>query len=228
MENGGGGFRTTRWSVILRAGERWTAEAQDALSTLCAVYRDPCVAFVRSKVGDTGQAEDVVQGFFARLLEKNDLPTLDPRRGRFRNWLRAALSHHLANARDHDQRRAPPAPADAAEPFHELTPEKVMDGRWRLTVVRRAVAALRAEEERKGHGPLFQALVGTLLRDGDGLLHRQIAEKFGMTANAIKQRAYRLRGRLQDLVRAEVADTLEHPGEDEIDAEIRHLLGSWT
>lgn len=234
---GNPGFQTTRWSVIRRARENGTPEARDALSTLCRLYRYPCYVFVRSKVGDADKAADLTQGFFARLLEKNDLATVDSQRARFRTWLLAALSHYLANQRDYEARQKrnpgePLVPIDVMdvesrflqEPFRDLTPEKLLERRWALTVIERALAALTAEEENAANGPLLKALKGTLLGDGDERSYQQIAEELGRTTNAVKQAAYRLRRRCRDLIRAEVADTLELADEAEIDEEIRHLL----
>src|SRR4051812_9553632 len=95
-------FQTTQWSLILRAGERWTPEAREALASMCELYREPCFELVRRQVGDAEKARDLTQGFFARLLEKNDLATLVPR-GRFRNWLWTAISSYLSNERDREQ-----------------------------------------------------------------------------------------------------------------------------
>lgn len=234
---GNRGFQTTRWSVIRRAGEHGTPEARDALSTLCRLYQYPCYAFVRNKVGDADKAADLTQGFFARLLEKNDLAAVDSRRARFRTWLLASLSHYLANQRDYETRQKrnpgePLVPIDAVEaesrfhqePLRDLSPEKLLERRWALTVIERALAALRAEEEGAANGQLFHALKGSLLGDGDERSYQQIARELGRTANAVKQAAYRLRRRCRDLIRAEVADTLELADEEEIDDEIRQLL----
>ncbi len=89
-------FTTTHWSVVLSAGRDSSAQA-DALSKLCRVYWWPLYAFVRRQGHSPHDAQDLTQAFFARLLEKNYLSAVDPRKGKFRSFLLAALEHFLAN-----------------------------------------------------------------------------------------------------------------------------------
>ena len=85
-------FQTTRWTLILTAQGGDRDEARDALAALCAAYWFPLYAFVRRKGQDPGAAEDIVQGFFARLLERRDLDSIDRARGKFRSFLMAACA----------------------------------------------------------------------------------------------------------------------------------------
>jgi len=220
-------FQTTRWSRILRAGERWTPEARDALSALSADYFYPCYAFVRGKVRDADKAWDLTQGFFADLLEKNRLATVVPGRGLFRSWLRTSLSNYLANEWDREQ-RAPLIPVDSAEmerrfseePSADLAPEQLMERSWAFTVLERALGALQAEEG----GDLPRALMQKLRGDAGKRSYEQIAEELGRSPDAVKMAAHRLRRRWRELVREVIADTLESDGESETDSEIQHLM----
>src|SRR5687767_6574713 len=87
-----GAFRTTRWSVVLQATAP-ESDARAALETLCRIYWFPLYAYARRTGVAHAQAEDLVQGFFARLIEKRDLRP-DPARGRFRAFLLGALRHY--------------------------------------------------------------------------------------------------------------------------------------
>src|SRR4051794_3146971 len=152
-----GSFATTHWSVVLAARDRSTPEARAALATLCAAYWYPLYAFVRRKGLGPDEAQDLVQGFFARLLEKDDLRAVDPAKGRFRSFLMASCAHYLANCRDHDRalKRGgrPPLPIDAdeaerrygREPAHELTPERLFLRRWATTLLDGVLGRLEAE-----------------------------------------------------------------------------------
>src|SRR5262249_13719735 len=95
-----GQFQTTHWSLVLAAHDRGTAEARGALAALCAAYWYPLYAFVRRKGHDPDRAADLTQGFFARLLEKASLRSVDREKGRFRSFLLAACTHFLANEHD--------------------------------------------------------------------------------------------------------------------------------
>ena len=81
------GFATTRWSLVLAAGESSSDGSERALAELCARYWYPLYAYARRRGYDTEDARDLTQGFFAKLLEKRDLRTADPTRGRFRTFL---------------------------------------------------------------------------------------------------------------------------------------------
>ena len=96
-------FETTRWSMVLSARDGDSTEAREALAALCATYWYPLYAFVRRKGYDAEAAQDLVQGFFARLLEKGDLAAVQQEKGKFRSFLMAACSHFLANQADHDR-----------------------------------------------------------------------------------------------------------------------------
>jgi RNA polymerase sigma-70 factor (ECF subfamily) len=43
----GGRFETTQWSLVVAAGQRGSAAAEDALARLCSLYWYPVFAFVR-------------------------------------------------------------------------------------------------------------------------------------------------------------------------------------
>src|ERR1700744_4435687 len=98
-------FQSTCWSMVLAARGSDSAAAREALAELCGAYWYPLYAFVRRKGHDAESARDLVQGFFARLLETGDLASVDRRKGKFRSFLRAACSHYLANQADHDRAR---------------------------------------------------------------------------------------------------------------------------
>src|SRR5947209_1596467 len=93
----GAWFTTTHWSVVLAAGRGDSARASAALEQLCQAYWYPLYAFVR-RLGHTPlDAEDLVQAFFARCLEKNYIAAADEAKGRFRSFLLVALKRFLAH-----------------------------------------------------------------------------------------------------------------------------------
>src|SRR5438552_18903334 len=93
-----GVFATTHWSVVLTAGEPSSQQAAEALEKLCRIYWYPLYAYVRRQGHGPHDAEDLTQGFFARLLEKNYLDQVHREKGKFRSFLLAALKHFLDDA----------------------------------------------------------------------------------------------------------------------------------
>ncbi len=144
-------FTTTHWSVVLAAGDPASAEAAEALETLCRTYWYPLYAYVRRQGRSPEDAQDLTQEFFARLLAKDFPGGARPERGRFRSFLLASLRHFLL-----DQHRytaavkrgggRPTISLDVVraeerfrlEPQHELTPEKLYEREGALTLLDRA------------------------------------------------------------------------------------------
>jgi RNA polymerase sigma-70 factor (ECF subfamily) len=230
-------FPTTHWGRILQAGNPAAPEARTALEELCRDYWFPLYAFVRRKGYDSETACDRVQDTFAELLQRDDFRGLDPQRGRFRSFLVACCAHQLA--RHNDRERAvkrgggrPLIPIDAlaaesrlgGEPGHDLTPERLYERRWALTLLDRVLARLDAELVRSDRRALYERLRPSLLGQDDGPSYRTIADDLELTEGAVKMAAHRLRARYRELLREEIARTIADPAE--IDAEIRDLLSA--
>jgi DNA-directed RNA polymerase specialized sigma24 family protein len=225
-------FATTRWSVVLAAGEGGSAGAQEALAHLCSVYWYPIFAFVRRQGHSADEAQDLTQGFFARFIEKGDISDADRERGRFRSFLLTACQHYLSNERDRTNALkrggghiAIPIDVAAAESLyqrslaHSETPEHLYHRQWCLTLLGHVLDELRNGcAERR----VFDRLSGFLTMADDAGSHADAARDLGMTASAVKVAVHRLRRRYRDLLRSRIADTVESP--QEIEEEMRHLL----
>ena len=229
-------FATTRWSLVAAARDPAAPEARRALADLCVLYWYPVYAYVRRRGHDHHRAQDLTQGFFARLLEKHDLAAADRGRGRFRSFLLAACQHYLANQHDYDtaQKRGGRAAhvsldfGDAAgrfvrDPANAGTPERDFDRRWALELLARAVDGLQAEYAESGRAQLFDALKGCLI-GGTDVSHSDLAARLGMTVGAVKVAVHRLRQRYRDRLRAVIAETVSTP--DGVDEEIRDLFAA--
>jgi RNA polymerase sigma-70 factor (ECF subfamily) len=178
----------------------------------------------------------VVQGFFARLLEKGDLANVSPERGRFRSFLLAAIKHFLANERDRSRaiRRgggrmalsldvAAAESRYAAEAADSRTPEAVFDRQWALTLLARVQDRLREEFSTAGKQERYQQLHPLLSGESSGS-YRDAAAALGLTENAVMVAVHRLRQRFRELLREEIAQTLCSP--EQIDDEIQDLFAA--
>ena len=115
-------FATTRWSLVLDAGAEMTPRGRAALGTLCELSWYPLYAYLRRRGQTAEDAQDLTQGFFARLLEKQALNVVDPSRGRFRSFLLASLDHYVSNQRDRDhaQKRGGSTPPISLDDYVRL------------------------------------------------------------------------------------------------------------
>jgi RNA polymerase sigma-70 factor (ECF subfamily) len=228
-------FATTHWSVVLTAKEGDSAQAAEAMAQLCQTYWYPLYAFVRRKGNSPHDAQDLTQGFFARLLEKNYVAQADRARGRFRTYLLAALTHFLADEWDKARRLKRGGGReiisfDAAsaeeryrlEPIDQLDAAKLYERRWVTTLFDQVLARLEQEFRDSGKGRLFDQLKGSLLAEDSGPSYVELGTQLGLTEDAVKQAVHRMRRRYRELFREEIAQTVAGPGE--VEDELKHLF----
>jgi RNA polymerase sigma factor (sigma-70 family) len=228
-------FTTTRWTLVLAAKTRHDPVGSEAFARLCERYYEPLYAYLRRRGHTPEDAEDLTQGFIARLIEKDVLRHVDPARGMFRAFLLTALKHYAVNehVRATASKRGGSQPSlsldlDAPdgryryEPRDDLTPERLYDRRWALAVLERALAVLRLECRANGREDFLDAVHGSLTGEAERTPYREVAERFGMTESSVKVSVHRMRLRYRDLVRAEVALTVDD--EHAVNDEMRYLL----
>lgn len=223
-------FDTTHWSLILHAGGVGDG-AHDALEALCRTYRPPVLAYVRAHRASREEAEDLTQAFFAHLLEHRLAARADPERGRFRAFLLTSLKHFLASefARASTQRRGggiDNLPLDEFEPGVVDGPEQLFDREWAQTVLREALSRLQREAAQADKEALFRHLRPFLLESPENEEYEAVATALGMRRNTLAVAVHRLRARLQELVRAVVADTVAD--KEHADQELRRMRSALT
>ncbi len=230
-------FTTTHWSVVLAAGSASSPDYQRALSTLCQTYWYPLYAYLRRQGHDSHQAEDYTQAFFAQMLEKGYLSRVEPKPGKFRSFLLTALKHFLADQRDRAQaikrgggKESLPLNFQAAEgrytlePANDLSPEKVFERSWALTLLEKTMDRLEAELAGMNKAELFDSLKVYLCGHTALVPYRDVAAELNMTEGAVKVTVYRLRRRYREMLRDEIAQTVSSP--EQIEQEIRDLFAA--
>ncbi len=220
----------------MAAGRGHSTQAADALEQLCRTYWYPLYAFVRRQGHGAPDAEDLTQEFFSRFLAKEYFGRADPALGRFRSFLLACLKNFLAE-QQRQARRLKRGGGQTTiswdsqtaeeryrlEPSDPVTPEQVYDRRWALTLLDTVLARLADEQSDTGKEQIFAQLKDHLWGEARETSYAEMAERLGMTEGAVKVTVHRLRRRLRDLLREEVAQTVVS-GED-VDEELRHLIG---
>jgi DNA-directed RNA polymerase specialized sigma24 family protein len=236
-DHGRRGFALTRWSLVVAAADSRHPDHKKALEDLCGAYWYPVYAFVRRRGFGPDSAQDITQGFFAQLLEKQTLKAADQERGRFRSFLLAALKFYLSHERDRTEAqkrgggRAPiPIDADTAEgryrlePADKRTPETLYERRWALSLLDRVLDRLREELEGSAQADRSLRLVGYLTGATSAPGYKQLAGELGMSESAVKVAMHRLRGRFRELLREEVAHTVDDP--KMVDEELHYLFAA--
>jgi RNA polymerase sigma-70 factor (ECF subfamily) len=227
----GYGFERTRWTLVRRAvvtGEH-TDETRQALREWVELYRPALVAWIKRSRGlSSDRAEEVVDDFLLRVIERNLLARADPARGRLRSFLCRCLWNHVASLDRRSRREVPLGEEDDGAPVSSVDPvaDRVFDRTCAQSLVARATATVFAEryaaDPRKA--ALFAELLRWILSDADGETAAAVGARVGRTANAVHQAAHVLRGYLREQIRTDVAKTLMRP--EDVDDEVRLLLAA--
>ena len=231
-------FATTHWSVVVAAGQAdASTQALSALEKLCTSYWYPLYAFVRRQGHSPTDAEDLVQSFFARCLEKGWLAAADQEKGRFRSFLLLTLKRFLANewrqARTLKRGGAfvlcsldalTPEERYALEPADRMSADKLYERRWALTLLENVLRRLRAEQDSEAKRSAFEQLKPCLTQASRNTPYAELADRLGTSEGAIKVAVHRLRRRYREILDEEIARTVVSP--DEIQEERRQLLAA--
>lgn len=218
-------FATTRWTMVLKAAHPDTTRARVALADLCQTYWFPLYAYVRRRGHSPHDAEDLTQGFFARLLRLNSLSVVRRENGKFRAFLLASMKHYLADEWDRGsaQKRAAERTvsldAEIAErryqmeALDQLNPECLFERQWALTLLETVVQRLCREYEAAGRGEMFSELRFAITGDKSTVPYAMLADQLGSSEEAVRMAVHRLRQRYRQLLREEIAHTVEDPSE---------------
>jgi DNA-directed RNA polymerase specialized sigma24 family protein len=222
-------FHPTRWTLVLRSRGQGE-EAKAALSDLCAAYYEPVVAFLRRDGRNEDAARDMAHAFFESVLT-GGLGAPDPGRGRFRSYLLGALKHFLMKQRaaalagkrgggaehvplvdENDTAPGLPMPGVSDDTL-------AFDREWAHALIARALDTLEKEH---AHKPDFFIALKPRLDGAATTSQAETALTLGMSETALKVAIHRLRARFRELIRAEVATTVNDP--TDVAEELRHLV----
>jgi RNA polymerase sigma-70 factor (ECF subfamily) len=212
-----------------------TPAAKRALETLCRTYWRPLYGFVRRHGLGREEAQDLVQEFFARLLEHKNLDTVRREKGRLRSYLLVSLKRFLATERHRASgvkryETGPHFPLDelleSEVADFELTEtwsaDRIYERQWALAVLEQVLSRLESQYRAAGNAVLFDRLKEFLVGQRGLRTQAEIATELGMTENAVKQAFHRFRQRYRLLLREEIAHTVAQAGD--VEGELRHLV----
>jgi RNA polymerase sigma factor (sigma-70 family) len=229
-------FHPTRWTIVIRAAQSQAQGGQSALAELCRLYWYPLYIFARRRGYSSDDAQDLTQGFFLHVVEHRALTGVDRLKGKFRSFLLASFQNHLSDAGDRARRLKRGGDQEFVqldaqeaeeryrlEPIEFLTPEKMFDARWAMTVLGEALKRLRQEYASAGKTSTFEALKAFL--DPNNSIappsYDEVANQLQVTTGGVKTLIHRLRKRYNALLREEVGRTVSDSAE--IDEEIHAL-----
>jgi RNA polymerase sigma factor (sigma-70 family) len=226
-------FPPTMWHLVREASHSsGSSNAQEALGALFRLYWGPLYAFLLREGKSAHDAEDLLQGFFLHLLEKEKLAKVSEERGRFRTFLLTSLRNYVRDVWAHGQakRRGEgkvflTADTRILESFQDMNepPERVFDRRCALELIRQTMDLLAGEySATAAKQARFERIKTYLLGDGASGSYGTAAAELGLTEGAFKVAVLRMRQRFRELFRLEVGRTVSN--EAELEEEIRYLI----
>jgi RNA polymerase sigma factor (sigma-70 family) len=235
LQEGGAAFATTRWSVVEACTDDHNADI--ALARLCQDYWPPLYTFARRRGNSSADAQDLVQGFFAYLLQSKGYAQTDRRRGKFRSFLLASFKNYMTDAWDktraikrggehefvllNDEVEAAEALYRHVPTAMKLDDEQRYQQAWAAAMAARALERTQNEFENSAKARLFHALK-PFLTGGVGLPgHEEVARRLDISIDTFRSHLSRLRARYREFLREEVARTIGIA--EDVDEELRHL-----
>ncbi|MEY2878086.1 MAG: hypothetical protein RLZZ15_466 [Verrucomicrobiota bacterium] len=229
-----GEFAPTQWSIV-RDARGDNARRTEALEHLCRTYWPPVYSYLRRRGHAPADAEDTTQAFFAQLLTGDFFERPDPGRGRFRGYLIGALKQFVGHERAHaaaakrggrvtfvDLSELEMEREFAAVDQAELDPSEAYEVSWATTLLGQAMRRLEREQHAAGRAGIFSALKPMLHTPPSPGDYARAAAALDTSRATVAVWLHRLTRRLGELVKLEVAATLENPAD--ADEELRHLL----
>ena len=233
-------FPTTRWTLVVAAGDPQRKDARFALVSLCENYWYPLYAYLRRRGYAPDRAQDLTQEFFMRVLEGRYLDRADPEKGRFRSFILTSLKFFAADEQDRQRARKRGGGAVVSiefssgksgeeryqrEPGHDETPDRIFERRWALSMLERVMERLRDEFVQHDRPENFERMKVFLLGQSEAP-YAALAGEMNTSEGALKVAIYRLRKRYRELFRQEIADTVADPAE--VESELRYLAAVLT
>lgn len=212
-------------------------DGRTALADLCDAYYEPVVAYLRSVFRDTDAAREMSHAFFAEMLGGGTIHTAERERGRFRSYLLGAVKHFVSRQREMNRSFKRGGGAESVSMDDEdvaevqdgrvISPDAAFDRQWAMTMLERSLEALRLECQVEGKGAFFYHVRPMLTGDSAYGDQGAVAATCGMSIEAFRVAVHRMKKRLRQCVKAEIAGTLDDTAEvtDEMQILFEALCG---
>lgn len=227
-------FPKTRWTLVQRAGEADPEQKRQALEEFCRTYWLPLYSYARRRGKAVHDAQDLIKGFFAKLLNDPDFfEKPDAERGKLRSWLLTALQFYDQDEWDKTQAQKRGGgteilaiDTEIAEErlgeVHELNAEEAardFDRRWAETVLTSARRNLKISRQAVGKADEYDALKPFLTEGTSAELTQKVATRLGKSTDAGSMAISRLRESYRQEIRKVISETVG------IDADVEQEIG---
>ena len=212
-------FGRTCWAVVAAVRDGSEAEARRSLAALCRRYWYPVYAYARHCGHGPPVAARLVEAFLNHLVR--EIRASDPAaEGGFRIFLQHRLERFLAGDWARLQPAEPLAELQPPAPLEELelrqqrelerprSAAQAFQHAFAVELLAQALRQLRQEAESGGRGAMFEAVRPYLTREPGPGEYQALAQRLASTPLATVVAVKRLRQRFQELVDAELGETV--------------------
>jgi RNA polymerase sigma factor (sigma-70 family) len=157
------------------------------------MYWKPCYRYIRLRFRvSESEAEDLVQGFFAALIEQGILSRYDSSRGPFRPYLRACLDQFVWKDMERNrcekrggQATIVPLDAEMAVPSGSGTPDEIFHREWQREMFVLAAEDLRKLCDDTGRSIRYEIFAAYDLADEPRPSYEQLAGAHGVPITTV-------------------------------------------
>src|SRR4051812_12384248 len=172
----------TRPSIFLKLNKADAVPRELAWRQFYERYAPVIAGYARRTGAPEQQAEEVVQNVISGFFEASPRFEYDPKRGRFRGYLKTCVGHAMASMQ-RSAARVDPKPVEELEvPDASADDDEIWEKLWRQQIVRRAVEIAREQYTRKGKLQTFLAFEQNVLL---GIAAPDVAAKLGMNVGSV-------------------------------------------
>lgn len=227
-------FPSTHWTRVLRLSDPDEGIRRTAMDDFCHAYWAPIHSMAERLKPPGLEAADLTQDFFLRLVERGSLGNVAAGSGKLRSWLKVSFRNFCLDMirRDQRQKRATHNKTTLTEsdefaqsPQETAGLEASFDREWATTIFKRAQSRLQKQYAANNRAALFEEL-SPILTDPDFRPSARTAATLHITETALRAAVKRLTAEFAQMLREEVAATVQHTGE--VDDELRYLLRALT
>jgi RNA polymerase sigma factor (sigma-70 family) len=193
-------FPPTRWSIVEAARSGDPGERERALDALFAAYWKPVYKYIRLRWNRPAEdAQDLTQGFFVELLERDLLLHYSPTKSRLRTYLRICVDSFVLN-QDKSARRQKRGgnvihialdfdgaegelhgmAMDLASIPSSVSLEEFFEKEWIRSLFALTAEDLRTLCEKRGRPKTFQIFEEYDLDGVEQISYEQLAAKYGL------------------------------------------------
>ncbi len=170
------------------------------LNRLLEVYWHPCFRYLRWRFRVSyEEAQDLVQSFFAYVIEEEVLSRFDWEKGRFRPYLRICLDRFaMKQIERQGRRKVEPVSIEFVD--GGLDPEEMFEREWEREVFELAIGKLKQECLEKGHGLRFAIFEAYDLAEEKRPSYEELARKHELPVTTVTNHLAWARRELRKLV----------------------------